>query len=133
MHQRRFHVLVADERPESLHFTVDLLKRRDHVVAGASNMDDVHWWLSGWPIDLLVVDDGTLDGMKHAARPFTFGAATCLIPSVEHLIAMKLHAPVDMILAASAAMLPIWNADPQREATRLAEKCRVRFALGPRD
>lgn len=47
---------------------------------------------TGWPIDLLVVDDGTFDAMRHAARPFTFGAVTCLIPSVEHLIAMKLHA-----------------------------------------
>jgi hypothetical protein len=41
------------------------------------------------------------------------------------------HPPptVDMILAASAEMLPIWNADPRREETRLAQKCRVRFAL----
>lgn len=36
---------------------------------------------------------------------------------------------IDMILAASAAMLPVWNADPQREATRLAHKCRIRFVL----
>jgi DNA-binding response OmpR family regulator len=72
MHQRRFHVLVADERPESLHFTVDLLKRRDHVVAGASNMDDVHWWLSGWPIDLLIVSPEFAGGsggqLAHEAR-----------------------------------------------------------------
>ena len=72
MHQRRFHVLVADERPDSLHFTVDLLKRRDHVVAGASNMDDVHWWLSGWPIDLLVVSPDFAGGsgvqLAHQAR-----------------------------------------------------------------
>jgi hypothetical protein len=68
MHQRRFHVLVADERPDSLHFTVDLLKRRDHVVAGASNMDDVHWWLSGWPIDLLVVSPDFAGGGVQLAR-----------------------------------------------------------------
>jgi hypothetical protein len=48
--------------------------------------------VAGWPIDLLVVDDTTFDAMKGAARPFTFGTVTCLIPSVEHLIAMKLHA-----------------------------------------
>ncbi len=36
---------------------------------------------------------------------------------------------VEMILAASADMLPVWNADPRREATRLAQKCRVRFVL----
>ena len=47
---------------------------------------------TGWPIDLLVVDDVTFDAMKHAARSFAFGATACLIPSVEHLIAMKLHA-----------------------------------------
>jgi hypothetical protein len=40
---------------------------------------------------------------------------------------------VDMILAASEAMLPIWNDDPQREARRLAQKCRVRFVLTPSD
>ena len=40
---------------------------------------------------------------------------------------------VDMILAASEEMLPIWNADPHRETTRLAQKCRVRFVLGLRD
>ena len=45
-----------------------------------------------WPVDLLVVDDTTFDAMKRAARPFVFGAVTCLIPSVEHLICMKLHA-----------------------------------------
>lgn len=39
---------------------------------------------------------------------------------------------VDMILAASEAMLPVWNADPEREAMRLAEKCRVRFVIGGR-
>lgn len=38
---------------------------------------------------------------------------------------------VEMILAASEAMLPVWNADPRREPTRLAGKCRVRFVLEP--
>lgn len=38
---------------------------------------------------------------------------------------------VDMILAASEEMLPVWNADPRRETTRLAQKCRVRFVLSP--
>lgn len=48
--------------------------------------------MTGWPIDLVLVDDPTFEAMKHAARSFTFGGVTCLIPSVEHLIAMKLHA-----------------------------------------
>jgi hypothetical protein len=30
--------------------------------------------------------------MKQAATPFRFGHVDCLIPSVDHLIAMKLHA-----------------------------------------
>src|SRR5215216_1143125 len=51
MHHRRFHVLVADERADALSRTVNLLKRRDHVAAGAATIDDAHWWLSGWPVD----------------------------------------------------------------------------------
>jgi hypothetical protein len=47
---------------------------------------------SSWPIDLILVEDETFDGMKAAAKSFLFGTADCLIPSVEHLIAMKLHA-----------------------------------------
>ena len=45
-----------------------------------------------WPVDLIVVDEATFDGMKSAAKRFRFGSIDCLIPSVEHLIAMKLHA-----------------------------------------
>jgi hypothetical protein len=45
-----------------------------------------------WPIDLIVVDEITFDAMKAAGKPFRFGDTECLIPSVEHLIAMKLHA-----------------------------------------
>jgi hypothetical protein len=48
--------------------------------------------LTSWPIDLVVVDDSTFDAMKQAATPFRFGHVDCLIPSVDHLIAMKLHA-----------------------------------------
>jgi hypothetical protein len=38
-------------------------------------------------------------------------------------------ATIDMILAASEEMLPVWNADPQREEKRLALKCHERFVL----
>jgi hypothetical protein len=48
--------------------------------------------LSAWPIDLLFVDDATFDEMKRAGQRFLFGDVECSIPSVEHLIAMKLHA-----------------------------------------
>jgi hypothetical protein len=37
--------------------------------------------------------------------------------------------PIDMVIAASAEMLPIWNADPDFERRRLARKSRERFAL----
>lgn len=47
---------------------------------------------TGWPVDLLVVDDETLDTMKGSARSVTFGSTPCLVPSLQHLIAMKLHA-----------------------------------------
>jgi hypothetical protein len=38
-------------------------------------------------------------------------------------------ATVDMILASSAEMLPVWNADPANEERRLARKSRERFSL----
>jgi hypothetical protein len=47
---------------------------------------------AAWPVDLLFVDDGTFDTLGRAGTRFRFGDATCLIPSLEHLIAMKLHA-----------------------------------------
>lgn len=47
---------------------------------------------AGWPVDLLVVDDETLATMKGAARSVTFEGTPCLVPSIRHLIAMKLHA-----------------------------------------
>jgi hypothetical protein len=164
-----------------------------------------------WPVDLIVVDEATFDAMKAAAKPFQFGDVECLIPSFEHLIAMKLHATrcagedrlrqdavdmvelsereglelegdalrscaiamptrplrtgyssmpesrraehragilslpvpdeplaplpqgtVEMILAASAEMLPVWNADPANEERRLARKSGKRFSLAAR-
>lgn len=48
--------------------------------------------LTGWPVDLLIVDDATLDTMRDEARSVAFGAIPCLVPSLEHLITMKLHA-----------------------------------------
>jgi DNA-binding response OmpR family regulator len=54
MHQRRYHILVADEDHVSLHQAVNLLKRRDYVVAGAPTLDEAQWWLAGWPVDLVV-------------------------------------------------------------------------------
>jgi hypothetical protein len=78
----------------------DVPQWRAHLLAlgyGLFHEDSAFLQLSpptaaGWPVDLLIVDDGTLDAMKRAARSFEFGGVACLIPSVEHLIAMKLHA-----------------------------------------
>lgn len=57
------------------------------------------------------------------------GLDTLRFPVPSSPLAPHAAATVDMILAASEAMLPIWNSDPRREATRLAQKCRVRFVL----
>jgi len=54
MHQRRYHILVADEDDEALTRAVTLLKRRDYVVAGAPTPEEAEWWVSVWPIDLVV-------------------------------------------------------------------------------
>jgi hypothetical protein len=69
--------------------------------------------------------------MPGNADPSALDALRFPVPSRP----LPAHPPptVDMILAASEAMLPIWNADPRREATRLAQKCRVRFVLPSRD
>jgi CheY-like chemotaxis protein len=40
MHQRRYHILVADQNEVSLNRAVKLLKRRDYVVAGASTPEE---------------------------------------------------------------------------------------------
>jgi len=45
-----------------------------------------------WPVDIILVNDRTFDLMKSEAREFRIGGVPCLISSVDHLIAMKLHA-----------------------------------------
>lgn len=54
MHQRRYHILVAEEDSVSLNEAVKLLKRRDYAVAGAPTLEEAQWWLAGWPVDLVV-------------------------------------------------------------------------------
>lgn len=55
MQHRRYHILVVEADPVALQQSVDALKKGDHVVAGASTTDDVTWWLSEWPVDLVIV------------------------------------------------------------------------------
>ena len=45
-----------------------------------------------WPVDLMLVNDETFAKMRTAALEVNFADAKGLIPCVEHLIALKLHA-----------------------------------------
>ena len=45
-----------------------------------------------WPIDLMCSSDQTFDGVLAASAMAKFGEVNLPIPSVKHLIAMKLHA-----------------------------------------
>src|SRR5688572_5586345 len=42
-------------------------------------------------VDLMLVNDATFDSMQAAAKDRGFGNTTAKIPSLEHLIALKLH------------------------------------------
>lgn len=48
--------------------------------------------LGTWPLDLMFVDNATFSGMLTESLKVTFGDSTARIPSVEHLLALKLHA-----------------------------------------
>jgi hypothetical protein len=45
-----------------------------------------------WPVDLMFVRDSTFDPMLKAAREVEMYGVTLRIPSLEHLLALKLHA-----------------------------------------
>lgn len=47
------------------------------------------WFLD---VDVLLVDSPTYSGLLHDARPWQHGAAVWHVPSLPHLIALKLHA-----------------------------------------
>ncbi|MEW6745887.1 MAG: nucleotidyl transferase AbiEii/AbiGii toxin family protein [Planctomycetota bacterium] len=44
-----------------------------------------------WPVDLILVDGPTFTGLHHDGREVELGAARVIVPSVEHLLALKLH------------------------------------------
>jgi len=46
----------------------------------------------GWPIDLMLVNPATFSAMKEAAKPANIQGAALPIVSLEHLLALKLHA-----------------------------------------
>ena len=54
MHRHPFHVLLAHDDSDALHRGVDLLKRRAHIAAGSATREDAEWWLSVWPVDLVI-------------------------------------------------------------------------------
>ena len=45
-----------------------------------------------WPVDLMFVNDATWDKMSTAAVCVEIGHATCRVPNLLHLIALKVHA-----------------------------------------
>jgi hypothetical protein len=45
-----------------------------------------------WPLDLMVVNASTFNKLIGAARPLPVLGITALVPSAEHIVALKLHA-----------------------------------------
>lgn len=54
MYRRPYHVLVLDDDALALYQMMALLKQRDYIVAGAHTIEQARWWLSEWPIDMLI-------------------------------------------------------------------------------
>src|SRR5690606_17992266 len=44
-----------------------------------------------WPLDLMLVNDQTFARMRTASRQLPYASGLVRVPSVEHLIALKLH------------------------------------------
>lgn len=72
-----------------------LLLNLDYEIFNESNAflqsqsPDIHQW----PVDIMLVDDQTFNGLKEEAKTVNLGGQyDVLIPSIEHLVAMKLHA-----------------------------------------
>jgi hypothetical protein len=47
---------------------------------------------SGWPVDLMFVNQSTFAAMIAAAKPVEIQGANLQLASLEHLLALKLHA-----------------------------------------
>ena len=45
-----------------------------------------------WPLDVMAVNSSTFNKLMGAARPLEVLGITALVPSAEHLVALKLHA-----------------------------------------
>jgi hypothetical protein len=89
---------------------------------------------TSWPVDLMLVDDHTFDLMRGEARRFRFGGTGCWIPSIRHLIAMKLHAlkqtagqrsrkdAIDIVELAEKNGIDLRGADFRRQCDRFADR-----------
>lgn len=57
---------------------------------------------TGSVLDLMFVDDVTFDGIWQASEVFAFGDRQARVPSLDHLIALKLHALKQCLLHRTA-------------------------------
>jgi len=88
---------------------------------------------TSWPVDLMLVGDRTFDLMLGEAQRFSFGGTSCWIPSVRHLIAMKLHAlkqtggrrsrkdAIDIVELAEKHGIDLRGEDFRRQCERFAD------------
>ncbi|MGA2863480.1 MAG: hypothetical protein ABSF95_03225 [Verrucomicrobiota bacterium] len=73
---------------------VELLSRLDYAVhQGRTNFVQLSPPKQGaWPVDLMLVGDATFDAILAAGLEVEMYGARLKIPSLEHLLALKLHA-----------------------------------------
>jgi DNA-binding response OmpR family regulator len=117
MHQRRYHILVADQNEVSLNRVVKLLQRRDYVVAGASTLDEAEWWLAGWPLDLVIVPPrfGPETGVQLILR------VRANQPDVMGLISTASGSVPDLADAGRHGLHSVSSVGPNQFLTRVAE------------
>ncbi len=48
--------------------------------------------IDAWPVDLMMVNDETFDNLWREGEEHDLGKARVLVPNVEHLLALKIHA-----------------------------------------
>lgn len=54
MHQRPYHVLVAEDHPFARHEVISVLQSRDYCVLCVANPQEVAETMKRWPVDLLI-------------------------------------------------------------------------------
>ena len=86
---------------------LDLLVRREDATAWKHALGELGYTVSGetnafvqlapplrgmWPVDLMLVNQTTFSGIVAEASDYSFRTVQLKVPSLEHLIALKLHA-----------------------------------------